>query len=192
MKYLKFKTTQEIKVPEKIIDTIIGQETAVKIVKKVAKQRRNLLLIGQPGIGKSLIGQALAELLPKEKLIDIVAYDNPHDENVPIIKTTKKGLAQKIVAKAKLQSMSSLKNQNIIFFILVILAMIAPWWIRKNYGDILAAASLISSMMFLGIFIIFMSLNKRIKTQDKITPKILVDNSQTEKAPFIEATGAHS
>ena len=100
MKYLKFKTTQEIKVPEKIIDTIIGQETAVKIVKKVAKQRRNLLLIGQPGIGKSLIGQALAELLPKEKLIDIVAYDNPHDENVPIIKTTKKGLAQKIVAKA--------------------------------------------------------------------------------------------
>ena len=192
MKYLKFKTTQEIKVPEKIIDTIIGQETAVKIVKKVAKQRRNLLLIGQPGIGKSLIGQSLAELLPKEKLIDIVAYDNPHDENVPIIKTTKKGLAQKIAAKAKLQSMSSLHNTNIIFFILVILAMIAPWWIRKNYGDILAAASLISSMMFLGIFIIFMSLNKRIKTQDKITPKILVDNSQTEKAPFIEATGAHS
>lgn len=190
---LNFSSTADIKVPTPLIDTIIGQESAVRIVKKVARQRRHLLLIGQPGVGKSLIGQALAELLPKEKLLDILSYDNPQDENVPIIKTTKKGLGQRIVQKARIHSMSSLKNQNILFFILVILAMVTPWYIRKSYGDILAAASLIASMMFLGIFIIFISLNKRMKVgADRSAPKLLIDNASTEKAPFIEATGAHS
>ena len=190
---LNFDNTSEIKVPDKLIDNIIGQENAVRIVKKVAKQRRHLLLIGQPGVGKSLIGQALAELLPKEKLIDILSYDNPQDENVPIIKTTKKGLGTKIVQKAKIQSLSSAKNQNILFFILVIISIITPWWVRKQYGDILAAASLLASMMFLGIFIIFISLNKRMRVgNDRSTPKLLVDNSTTETAPFLEGTGAHS
>ena len=190
---LNFQSTADIKVPPALIEQIIGQESAVRIVKKVAKQRRHLLLIGQPGVGKSLIGQALAELLPKEKLLDILSYDNPQDENVPIIRTTKKGLGHKIVQKARIQSMSSLKNQNILFFILVVIALITPWYIRKHYGDVLAAASLIASMMFLGIFIIFISLNKRMRTNvDRSTPKLLIDNATTEKAPFIEATGAHS
>ncbi len=190
---LNFQSTSEIQVPKALIEQIIGQENAVRIIKKVAKQRRHVLLIGQPGVGKSLIGQALAELLPKEKLIDILSYDNPQDENVPLIKTAKKGLGTKIVQKAKIQSMSSLKNQNILFFILVVIAMITPWYIRKNYGDILAAASLIASMMFLGIFIIFISINKRMKMQpDRSTPKLLVDNATTETAPFLDGTGAHS
>jgi len=194
MKTLNFKTTKEIKIPSRIVDTIIGQDNARNIVKKVARQRRNLLLIGQPGVGKSLIGQALAELLPKEKLVDILAYDNPSDENVPIIKTATKGLGSKIVTKAKIQSISSLKNQNIIFFILVLIALVSPWWIRRSYGDILAAAALVSSILFLGIFIIFISLNKKMKGvgQDKTTPKLLVDNSKVKTAPFVDATGAHS
>ncbi|MBU2634165.1 MAG: ATP-binding protein [Nanoarchaeota archaeon] len=178
--------------PFKIAEQVIGQENAVNIIKKVAKQRRHLLLIGQPGVGKSLVGQALAELLPKEKLIDILAYPNPSDENVPIIRTTKKGMGNKIVAKAKLQSLSSFKNQNIIFFILVILAMIMPWWIRKEYGDIMAAASLIGSMIFLASFILFLNVGRKMKLTNTLTPKLLVDNSKTKKAPFLDATGSHS
>ena len=57
MKEFDFKTTKEIKVPNLIIDQIIGQDKAVKLLKKIAKQRRNLLLIGNPGVGKSLIAQ---------------------------------------------------------------------------------------------------------------------------------------
>ena len=192
MKNFKFKTTAEINVPNKIVDQVIGQNEAVNIIKKVAKQRRHLLLIGQPGVGKSLVGQALADLLPKEKLIDILAYPNPTDENIPLIKTTKKGLGNKIITRAKLQSISSFKNQNIIFFILVIIAMISPWWIRKEYGDVMAAASLIGSMIFLAAFILFLNVGKRIKISNTLTPKLLVDNSKTKKAPFLDGTGAHS
>ncbi len=42
----KFETTKDIKVSPKLIDQVIGQERAVKIVKKAAQQHRNILLIG--------------------------------------------------------------------------------------------------------------------------------------------------
>ncbi len=194
MKSNSFKTTAEIKTSKNIIDQIIGQENAVNIVKKVAKQRRHLLLIGPPGIGKSLIGQGLAELLPKEKLIDILAFQNTSDENTPIIKEMKKGEGRKFVSKIKLQESASMKNQNLLFFVLLIITMVAPWWVRKYYGDIMAAASLIGSMVFLAAFILFMNLNKRISFGQGLirTPKLLIDNSTLERSPFIDGTGAHS
>ena len=192
-KELKFKTTKDIKVPEILVDQIIGQEEAVKVVKKIAKQRRHLFLIGLPGVGKSLLGQALSQLLSKERLADVLSFDNQADENVPLIKTIPRGQGKKIVQKAKIQSMSSLKNQNIIFFILLIIAILTPWWIRKQYGDILAAASLIGSMIFLAAFVLFLNINKRVKSNpDSRVPKLLIDNSETKIAPFIDASGAHS
>ena len=194
MKELKFKSTAEIKVPEKTIDQIIGQEKATNLIKKVAKQRRHLLLIGPPGIGKSMVGQALAELLPKTKLLDVLSYPNPQDDNVPLVRTLPTGAGKKIMQKAKLQEVSSSKNQTIIFFILLIVAIVSPWWIRKQYGDILAAASLIGSMIFLAAFILFMNLNKKMSMtgQKAITPKLVIDNSDKKVSPFIDATGAHS
>ena len=193
MKELNFKTTKEIKVSKLIIDQIIGQKQAINILKKVASQRRNLLLIGAPGTGKSLIGQALAELLPKEKLQDILAFKNLSDENIPLIRTYPKGKGIKIINKYKLQSMSSFKWQSVLFFGLAILAVMSPWWIRKEYGDIMAAASLVSSMVFLIGLALFINLSRRTGMMSKEgIPKMIIDNSGTSKAPFIDGSGAHS
>ena len=193
MKELSFKTTKEIKVPKLIIDQIIGQEKAIKLLKKIAKQRRHLLLIGAPGTGKSLIAQALSELLPKEKLQDIIAFKNLSDENIPIIKTYPKGKGIDIVNKSRIQSMSSMRWQSVIFFILAILAVMSPWWIRKEYGDIMAAASLISSMVFLIGIALFININRRMNIGAKDgMPKILINNSKSTNAPFIDASGSHS
>src|SRR3989338_5874757 len=52
------KSTADISVPKLMVDQVIGQEKAVSIIRKEAKQKRNVLLIGEPGTGKSLMAQA--------------------------------------------------------------------------------------------------------------------------------------
>jgi ATP-dependent Lon protease len=83
-------STKEIKVPETIIEQIIGQENAVEKVRLAVKQKRNLLLVGPPGVGKSMLANAMAELLPKP-MEEVVVLDNPQNQNRPLIKIVKGG-----------------------------------------------------------------------------------------------------
>src|SRR3990167_2514175 len=157
---MNFKDTSEINVSNVIIDQIIGQDNVINIIKKASKQRRHVLLIGNSGTGKSMAGQGMAELLPQEKLVDILSIDNPADDNNPLIKTVPKGEGKKVIQKAKLQVMSSMKNQNFIFLVLLILSLITPWLVRSKFGDIMGAASLIGSMMVLVSYVLFINVKK--------------------------------
>ena len=196
--FSNFKTTEDIPVSKNVIDQVIGQEEAVEVIKKSAEQRRHVLLIGEPGTGKSMLGLALAELLPKEKLVDIISHPNPNDENEPIIRTVPAGNGREIISKARIESMQMFKNQNILIFIIAVIALLIPWWIRNRHmEDGAAAASImftaffLGGMVFLAAFVIFLNLGKKMNNKSKL-PKIIVDNFDKKQVPFYDATGSHA
>ena len=198
---LKFKSTSEIKVPDKLIDQILGQDDAVNIMKKAAKQRRHVLLIGEPGTGKSLLGTALANLMPEENLQDVLAFANPNDENSPLIRVVPKGQGRELVSKSKVGNQSMFKFQNVLLIILLIFVMVGPWWAFNYYlslsstvSAIMFVAFFVGGLIFLGMFMIMMNLGKRggMFQQKTGTPKVIVDNFEKKNAPFYDATGAHA
>ena len=188
-----FKSTAEIKTRKKIIDQVVGQETAVNIIRKAAEQRRHVLLIGDPGTGKSMLGLALAELLPKEKLVDVLSFPNPNDENQPLIRTVPASQGRQVVAKGKMEGASMFKNQSIIMLIVAIAAMIIPWWVRSKYNsDIMFTAFFLGGIAIIVGFALFLNMGRRFAGKQASPPKAVVDNFGRQQAPFFDATGSHA
>lgn len=201
---LDFKTTDDIKINEKIIDQVIGQEKAVNIIKKSAKQRRNLILIGAPGTGKSMLGLALSELLPKAELEDVLCIPNKKDENTPKIKIVKAGDGNKILSSMPANApdlLGSEANSNyllfIVFGIVILIYGIINYFFLSNESDVLQAANRIGFTIFITLFVLgtitIFTLSKSLSQRMVriIKPKMIVDNSEVEKAPFIDATASH-
>lgn len=189
---LKVKTTKEVIVPKRLIDQIIGQDKAIEIIKKAARQKRHVLLIGEPGTGKSLLAKALSELLPKTNLTDILVYPNKEDENNPKIQEVPSCEGKKIIQKYKLLN-QPIKTNNFALLIISFIILAIPWIIRPYVGDVMAAAMLItSSLLVFLVFFSFATIQKLNLPQQKVlVPKLLVNNCGKEKAPFVDATGAH-
>ena len=190
----EFKNTSEIKTAPKMIDQVIGQDKAIEIVKKAAKQRRHVLLIGEPGTGKSMLGMALAELLPKEKLLDTLSFPNPHDENQPLIRVMPAGQGRKLVQSVRVQSQQSSIVWSIFSLLgpVFLLILAYSWWKRETIPDIIFATLILIAVMMLLILQMFGSSPMRRGKKRVLTPKVIVDNFEKETSPFFDATGAHA
>ncbi|WP_224447538.1 ATP-dependent protease LonB [Haloprofundus salilacus] len=178
---LKIGSTEDIEVPDRLVDQVIGQEHARDVILKAAKQRRHVMMIGSPGTGKSMLAKAMSELLPKEELQDVLVYHNPDDGNEPKVRTVPAGKGEQIVEAHKEEARK--RNQMRSFLMWIIIAVVVGY------------SLIIAQQVLLGILaagIIFLAFRYGSRGSDAMIPNLLVNNADTSTAPFEDSTGAHA
>ncbi|MBX7076877.1 MAG: ATP-dependent protease LonB [Methanobacteriaceae archaeon] len=178
--YENIGNTGDIEVPPLLIDQVIGHEESVETIKKAAKQRRNVLLIGDPGVGKSMLAKGMSELLPPEVLQDILVYPNAEDPNNPIIRPVPAGEGKKIVKVNK----SNAKVYEEKKMMLAMFAVAAVFALGLYYQKIFEAIIAV-------LLIIFIAMQIKPKN-NTLSPKLLVNNGDRRFAPFMDGTGSHA
>ena len=186
-----FGNTSEIPVPKSLIGQILGQDSSVKIIRKAAAQKRNVLLVGLPGTGKSLLAQAMSEILPVQQLQDILIYPNHEDPNNPKVSVVKAGEGKKIIDAGRVESKKAEDSMRMVSFMLPIgwMFLAGVFWQLKWYSDIIFAALLLIG----AVLLVGMTIGGQMRSKEGITtPKLLVNNFQKKVAPFFEATGSRA
>lgn len=188
-------TTNDIKVPEKLVDQVIGQDQGVEVIKRAAKQKRHVILIGEPGTGKSMLAQSMTDFIPKEELEDILVFHNPDDANRPKIVTVPAGKGKEITKdyqkRADQEKVEKQRSVRILVIFIVIIGLIFAF---INYPS---THTIDSTPIFLAIMaaaFLFIALNMGpIAREDKTSvPKLLVGHDKEDKPPFIDSTGAQA
>ena len=178
--YDNIKSSQDIEVPPLLIDQVIGHEESIETIKKAAKQRRNVLLIGDPGVGKSMLAKGMAQILPHETLQDVLVYPNMEDNNHPLVRTVPAGEGKKIVKATKGSQRGHEERKTIITMFAIGGILVIGFMYGRLLESIIAAA-----------LILLISIQIKPKTNN-MSPKLLVNNEESRFAPFMDATGAHA
>ena len=190
VKDLEMDSTEDIAVPKMLIDQVIGQKHGVEIIRKAAEQRRHVMLIGDPGTGKSMLARSISELLPKEELQDVLVYNNPEDNNEPRVRVVPAGKGKEIVQVQKAQAMiekeKKAKSQMMIVGLIIMFGVL--WFIATGFNNpMIVFYSLIAAAF------VFMAMRYTNQRSDSANvPKGLILHDKDMNAPFIDATGTHA
>jgi Lon-like ATP-dependent protease len=189
IKRQEFNATDDIEIPPSLVDQVIGQEEAVTVIRKAAEQKRHVILIGDPGTGKSMLARSMIDFLPKGELQDVIAYHNADDTNEPKIRIVPAGKGKEIVQaqKAEAEQKRNQRNSWAIGLLFMFLLLTVFMFIQTRDFTIL----LIGIVGALFIFMIFryMMVHRR---EALIVPKLVVSHGPDDPPPFIDATGAHA
>lgn len=185
---VNFESTEDVPIPDRLVDQVIGQEAGSIVIRKAAEQRRHMLMIGDPGTGKSMLARSMTDLLPKDALEDLLVYPNEDDENEPRVRSVPAGRGDRIV-KLQKESMRTQRERSqkmllIAFAAVGFLILIAT----LQSGDII-------TLLFGGFLLMFgyMFIRGRLSSGDESRiPKVLVKHDSSELPPFVDATATLS
>jgi Lon-like ATP-dependent protease len=138
-----------------------------------------------------MLAQALSEILPVQRLEDVLIYPNNLDPNVPLVRVQKAGTARKMLDRMRMDSMAEEDTARTTGLILSFAWFVFAYliWSWRWISDIIYAALLIvGTVLLLGV-----SLGSQMRPRTgRQIPKLLVDNLGKKTAPFVEATGARA
>jgi Lon-like ATP-dependent protease len=185
---VNFESTADVPIPERLVDQVIGQEAGSVVIKKAAEQRRHMLMIGDPGTGKSMLARSMTDLLPRDAMEDVLVYPNEDDENEPRVRTVPAGRGDRIVKIQKeairMQREKSQKVLLVAFAAIGFLLLIAA----LQSGDFF-------TLLFGGFLLAFgyMFIRSRLGAADESRiPKVLVKHDPNDLPPFVDATATLS
>jgi Lon-like ATP-dependent protease len=191
-----FEATSEIRVPPRLVDQVIGQDESVIVITKAAEQKRHVMLIGDPGTGKSMLANSMVELLPKEELQDILVYHNPDDPNEPRIRVVPSGKGKEIVGAQKAEAMQKREQKASVMMTIIFLIIGLAIMLSIRYDSSSGAISFDPTALMIGILIaviVFMfSRYTGHKQEALMIPKLLVSHDPDDLPPFLDATGSHA
>src|SRR5437016_3965178 len=121
---LDFTSTAELEVPDPLIEQVIGQQKAVEVITLAARQRRAVLLVGEPGTGKSMLAAAMAELMPAAGLEDIIVRANPKSRLLPRMERVPAGEGRRRVKDERTQIRREQQGINYLCGVAVVVTLV--------------------------------------------------------------------
>jgi Lon-like ATP-dependent protease len=181
-----FVDTSDIPVPKTLIEQVLGQEEACTIIRQAARQRRHVLLVGDPGTGKSMLGQAMAELIEITNPEDILVVPHPLEPTLPHIRRVPAGQGVQEVDRHRSRAQRATQSLRFVVWIVVVSLLLVSLYFSLREASatyLLGGAVLVGLMLWLR--------QQYLKAPAIMVPKLLVQHPK-DRAPFVDATGLHA
>ncbi|GAC1311935.1 MAG: hypothetical protein NVSMB21_21980 [Vulcanimicrobiaceae bacterium] len=173
-------TTADVAIAQDPLERIVGQEAAQRIIRLALRRKAHLLLIGPPGVGKSLLGAAYAHHAPHRPAEDVVVRANPQRPTQPSIERFAAGRAAPELARRRRAHARALDGRRVVAAFAACTGLVVAWF---SYGraDLAVAA----------LAIVVAAAGASVAWRSRARPdgvRVLV-SSAGERAPFVDATG---